>query len=181
MLSNTINDRNVDLNVGRDFLPFAVHEPNARVSERCQGRLPLVIVVEARDQVFARLSSELIKIGKRVVRATSTDEALQLLTTLLDTEQYEVLVLASTQLPDSSGWLLAGKIQLMTCETEVWLYQDEFTHYHDGLGTYLGVSELIEYGGQVSKLAGVVVELLSRLRIANRSRLEQSAAFDSVA
>ncbi|MFV1965368.1 MAG: hypothetical protein ACC628_08090 [Pirellulaceae bacterium] len=112
--------------------------------------------VEHRDEVFARLAMDLAQAGMCVVRAKSATEAIQLFARCAP-----ALVLANLNLPDQSGWLLAGKLHFIDSGARVWLYQPQASRYARGMARFLQVDQLLEYGGDLLELSETVTALVA--------------------
>jgi len=78
----------------------------------------LILIVDVRDDFFAGLASVAASVGLRVQRATSAEQATQLLS-----EELLDLIIANCEQPDESGWLMASKWCLTRMPRRVWLYQ----------------------------------------------------------
>lgn len=109
------------------------------------------LVVEHRDEVFARIASDLRQMGARVTRAVSAAEAASLLATFSPD-----LVIANCELPDESGWLMVAKWQLTRRPRRVWMYASCPTGYD---ATWLGftkVERIVYYRGDLWQLAELI-------------------------
>ncbi len=120
--------------------------------------LPTTLLVEQRDEVFARIATDLAEFGMRVVRAKSATEALKL------SGKYKPrLIVAHVNLQDQSGWLLAGKLGFVDRRIHIWLYQPLSSSYDRGLAGFLNVAELVDYRGDLFCLSEKIVELMANL------------------
>ena len=119
-------------------------------------RQPTALLVEQRDEVFARIATDLAESGMRVIRARSVTEALRLCGTYDPT-----LVVANLEQSDQSGWLLAGKLRFIDERIRVWLYHSQSTTYDEGMATYLQVDQLLDHSGDLLGLSETIVELIS--------------------
>ena len=117
---------------------------------------PTVLLVEHRDEVFARVAADLGESGYTVVRATTASEALGLYARTKHT-----FVLANLSLPDQSGWLLAGKLHFISGDVRIWLYESEKTATDVAMAKFLRVDELLEYGGDLLGLSDAILDLLA--------------------
>ena len=117
---------------------------------------PTALLVEYRDEVFARVAADMDEAGFRVVRATSATEALKLCGTC-----EPALVVANLVLPDQSGWLLAGKLRFIDGRIRVWLYQPQSSRCDEGMARYLQVDEVFDYGGDLLGLSETIVEIMA--------------------
>ena len=76
-----------------------------------------VLLVEHRDEVFARLAWDLADAGLQVRRVTCAAEASR------ECARFKPDVLAANvDLPDGSGWLLTAKQRLVSATPPIWLY-----------------------------------------------------------
>jgi len=135
-----------------------------RIANRKTRVLETFILVEHRDDVFARLAADAEQLGAEVVRAESVGEAM-LLVDLCDF----ALVVSSRDLPGQTGWVLADKLGQTAPRVEVWLYMPQISAYADELARLLNVSKLLVYEGDLSSLSDAVAQRLA-------DRLEPSSA-----
>jgi ActR/RegA family two-component response regulator len=124
-----------------------------------------VLLVEHRDEVFARLAADLSESGFAVVRATTASEALRLYA-----RAKHMLVVANLSLPDQSGWLLAGKLHFISGDVRIWLYESEKTATDVAMAKFLRVDELLEYGGDLLGLSDAILDLLAGRQTAKSRR-----------
>lgn len=122
-----------------------------RVSRPCTNAL----VVEPRDEVFARIEADLAAWEILVQRATSAEEARR----LYYREPTELVVIHA-DLPDETGWLFACKLRLTWPSARVWVYTPRCTAKELVLAEFIGVEEVIAYGGDLQRLAAEVFERL---------------------
>lgn len=135
---------------------------NGRAWPRLAPRaLNEVLMVEHRDEVFARIAGDLTAWGIRFERATSAEEARRLYF-----RQPMELVLIHSDLPDETGWLLACKLRLAWPAARIWVYTPRWTTKEPVLAEFVGVEEAIAYGGDLRRLAA---EVLDRLVVASYS------------
>ncbi len=120
---------------------------------------PTAVVAEPRDEVFARLATDLAESGLRVVRAKTAVEAIRHCATYLPT-----LIVSNLDLPDQSGWLLAGKLRFVDPDVRVWLYQPQTSSYEKGMAKFLKVEELLDYGGDLLGLSETIIRLIADQR-----------------
>lgn len=116
---------------------------------------PTAVLVEHRDEVFARIATDLAEAGLRVIRAKSAIGALRRCARCEPS-----FVLANIDLPDQSGWLLTAKMRLVDPDVPVWLYQPHSSPYHAGTAKYLDVDEVLDYGGDLLGLSDTIRALL---------------------
>jgi len=121
--------------------------------------LPTAVLVEHRDEVFARIATDMAEFGLRVVRAKSAREAM-----LFCGTHEPVLVVANVDLPDHSGWLLAGKLRFIDRHNRIWLYQTQSSNYDLGMVNFLNVDQLLDYEGDLLGLSETIVDLMTDWR-----------------
>lgn len=120
---------------------------------------PTALLVEHRDEVFARIATDMAEFGMRVVRAKSAIEALKLF------GAYEpTMVVANVDLPDQNGWTLAGKIRFIDSDVRIWVYQPQSEPEDEGMAKWLEVDELLDYGGDLLGLSEAIVDLMANRR-----------------
>lgn len=120
-----------------------------------------MLVVEHRDEVFARIEADLAAWGIQVQRAAGAEEA-----TRLYYRRPMELVLIHTDLPDETGWLFACKLRFAWPAARIWAYTPRWTVRESALAEFIGVEEVIAYGGDLQRLAA---ELFERLVVASYS------------
>lgn len=139
---------------------FVVNEPCANRSnanDQCEAaEQPTALLVEHRDEVFARIATDIAQCGMRVIRATSAIEALKLFGTCQPT-----MVVANVDLPDQNGWMLAGKVRFIDSDVRIWVYQPASEPGDDGMAQWLEVDELLDYGGDLLGLSETIVQLMA--------------------
>lgn len=123
--------------------------------KRAPRSLNEVLVVEHRDEVFARIEADLAAWGIRVQRAAGAEEARRLYY-----RRPMELVLIHTDLPDETGWLFACKLRLAWPAARIWAYTPRWTARESVLAEFIGVEEVIAYGGDLQRLAAEVFERL---------------------
>jgi len=132
--------------------------------------VPVVLMVEHRDEVFARIAADVAETGYWVLRAETADEALRFAGNI-----HLTLVIANSDLPDHSGWLMTAKLRFIDPEARIWLYESNTTQDDEGMAQFLRIDELLDYGGNLLKLSEMVVELMIW-----HERSEARAALDPV-
>ena len=117
---------------------------------------PVAFLIEPRDEVYARLAGDLVEAGFRVVRAITVTDALKAC------GKYRPrLVLANISLSEQKAWQMAPKLAMLDGDTRVWLY-DHAIEVHDyAMADFLGIEQLIEYGGDIFRLSMQVRQLLA--------------------
>lgn len=118
-----------------------------------------VILVEHRDEVFARLAADMEQLGVVVVRAESPAEALR-----LAGRCDSALVIANRDLPEQNGWVLADKLSQVAPNIEAWLYMPQASMYAEVLARFLQVTELLVHEGDLFSLSDAVVGRLAERR-----------------
>lgn len=117
--------------------------------------LSTVLVVEHRDEVFARIQADLAAWGIRVERATGAEEARRHYC-----RRPTGLILVHADLPDETGWLFACKLRLGRPAARIWVYTPRRTTKELVLAEFIGVEETIAYGGDLLRLAAEIVDRL---------------------
>ena len=139
---------------------FVVHEPSVDTSpadDQCEAAdRPVALLVEHRDEVFARIAADMAHCGMRVIRACSAIEALKLFGANEPT-----MVVANVDLPDQNGWMLAGKVRFIDSGVRIWVYQPHSEPGDDGMAEWLEVDELLDYGGDLLGLSETIVQLMT--------------------
>ena len=115
-----------------------------------------IIVVEYRDEVAARLLSDLTAMGMQVQRAECAAEVSQ------RCESFRAdLLLVNVELPDGSGWLLTAKMRLTAPTPHIWLYAASPSPNDVAFTEFVGADGLIDYQGDVYLLSAEIVSRLS--------------------
>ena len=123
-----------------------------------------VLLVEPRDEVFARLARDLQGRGLRVFRATSAAGASRFYA------RHRVgLLLVPPTLPDESGWLFLSKLRLTASAANVWVYTAHASPAEVELANFVRADELIEHGGDLWRLSEEVLGRLDEPPAADRS------------
>ncbi len=124
-------------------------EPLPQPRRRGQSSLqPVAFVIEPCDEVYARLAGDLIETGYRVVRAMASTDAIK----ACGTYQPRVIV-ASLAFPYLNAWQLAPRLATFGVDTQVILYDVEVAIYDYAMADFLGIEQLIEYGGDLFRLS----------------------------
>ncbi|NOY40341.1 MAG: response regulator [Planctomycetes bacterium] len=119
----------------------------------CEGEpKPTVLLIEHRDEVFARLATDMAEFGMRVIRAKSAAEAMELYNTYEPT-----LLVGNIDLPDQSGWQMTAKLQQFGRRVRVWLYQHQPSSYGHKIANFLGVEAPLAYRGDLLGLSEIIV------------------------
>ena len=121
-----------------------------------QSRRPLALLVEHRDEVFARLAYDMAEVGVAVLRARSAFEAQK-----LSGRYRPILVVSNASLLDQSGWLLAAKLHLVDPQVRIWLYKPRTSPYDKNMAKFLRIERLLSYGGDLLRLSETVIRLMT--------------------
>jgi len=114
-----------------------------------------VLLVEHRDEVFARIASDLAAAGILVQRVSRGMEASRIFArSAVD------LVMISALLPDVSGWLLGQKLRMLDPEACIWIYTPRASAADVSMANFVMADELIEYRGDLWRLAGEIADRL---------------------
>lgn len=137
-----------------DSVPSAASEPVAERETACMAsgspvrRIKTVLLVEYRDEVFARLSTDLAEAGLQVERVCFAHGVRQHFAS-----HRPELAIVNMDTPDESGWLLASKLRLGAPATRIWLYAPRCPSPADQhFARFLAV-ELVHYPGDLISLA----------------------------
>ncbi len=115
-----------------------------------------VLLVEHRDEVFARLAWDLADAGLQVRRVTCAAEASR------ECARFKPDVLAANvDLPDGSGWLLTAKLRLMSATPPIWLYVPWPSPDDAAMAKFVGADDLIVYCGDLFRLSDEIVSRVS--------------------
>jgi PleD family two-component response regulator len=144
--------------------------PKSHQSRQSTPR-PIAFIVEPRDEVYARLAGDLIEAGYRVVRALSATDALKACG-----KYRPKLVLAQLALPSQKAWQLAPKLAMLDCDTRVVLYGAEVAVHDYAMADFLGIEELVEYGGDLFRLSARIRQVLG-----SESPVQTESKYRSVA
>ena len=128
-----------------------------------------VLLVEHRDEVFARIAADMAEAGMYVARAESAEAALKLAGGCKP-----ALLVANIDLPDQSGWLLAAQLPFVNPNIRMWVYQSASSASDEGMARFLHIDQLLEYGGDLFGLSEAIIQLMAADR-----RERNRAACDS--
>jgi response regulator RpfG family c-di-GMP phosphodiesterase len=117
-----------------------------------------VLLVEYRDEVFARLAADLMAAGLQVERAVCAASAAK-----AHVRSPAELVVVNVDLPDGSGWLLTAKLRLMSAAPQIWLYAPWPLPDAVAMAEYVGADGLIRYEGDLCRLSAAIVSRVSVL------------------
>ena len=116
---------------------------------------PVVVLVEHRDDVFARLKHCFTTAGVCVTRAKSSAGAIERYVK----ESADLLVVNADQ-TEGTAWLLAAKLRLTHPAARIWVYIRRPSTFDLDAANLLAIEELIEYGGRVADLQAQVQDRL---------------------
>jgi DNA-binding response OmpR family regulator len=117
-----------------------------------------VLLVEYRDEVFARLEADLSAAGVQVERATCAAGAAKAYF-----RSPADLFVVNVDLPDGGGWLLAAKLRLVSAAPRIWLYAPQPLPDAVAMAEYIGADGLIAYEGDLFRLSAAIVSRVSVL------------------
>jgi ActR/RegA family two-component response regulator len=120
-----------------------------------------ILLVEYRDEVFARLATDLTEVGLRVERAVCAASASRACI-----HSPAELLVVNVDLPDGSGWLLAAKLRLASAVAPIWLYAPWPLPDAVAMAEYVGADGLIAYDGDLGRLSAAIVSRVSVLPVA---------------
>jgi DNA-binding response OmpR family regulator len=115
-----------------------------------------VLLVEHRDEVFARIAADLAAAGVFVERVSRGTEASRIYA-----RGAADLVLISATLPDISGWLLSQKLRMSDPEISIWIYTPRASADDVSMANFVMADELIEYHGDLWRLTGEIADRLA--------------------
>lgn len=114
-----------------------------------------VLLMEYRDDVFARLAADFATRGIQTIRAKNGAQAIQQYVRRLS----DVLIVNADH-PHESAWLLTAKLHLTHPTARIWAYKRRLSDRDTATAGFLGVDELIEHDSDLRCLA---TEILDRL------------------
>jgi hypothetical protein len=125
-----------------------------------------ILLVEYRDEVFARLAADLAGLGLQVERAVCMASASRACV-----RWPADLLVVNVDLPDGSGWLLTAKVRLVSPTPRIWLYIPWPSPDAMAMAEFVGADGLIAYDGDLCRLSAAIV---SRVSVLPAERLPQS-------
>ncbi len=117
---------------------------------------PAVLLLEHRDEVFARLATDLAEAGVTVVRAATAWSALR----ACSRRRFD-LVIANADPPVYGGWQLAEDLPKRRPTACLWLYECHKTAIDVSRAKACGVAELIAYSGDLLSLSELLLDCLA--------------------
>lgn len=130
-----------------------------------RGRPSTLLLVEPRDEVFARLAADLAEAGLRVVRAESAAGAIERLA--IDAP---CIVVVSRDAGEQSGWLVAAKLRLSQPAARIWVYLARKTAVEVSMARFLRVEELVAYHGDLFRLSDAILDCLAGCPVSSEPR-----------
>jgi len=117
-----------------------------------------ILIVEHRDEVFARLAADLGEAGMQIERSVCATGVSKKCTSFpVD------LLVVNVDLPDGSGWLLTAKLRLVPPAPHIWLYAPWPSPNDMAMTKFVGADDLIVYGGDLYRLSTEIVSRVSLL------------------
>jgi CheY-like chemotaxis protein len=126
---------------------------------------PAILLVEHRDEVFARMAADLAAAGLFVMQAGSTKEAL-----VRWTQTAPAVCLVNLDLPDRGGSFLASYFRDLESGVPVWLYTARKSAAAISAANAAGAEELVDYGGDLWKLSDAILDCLAGCRQSDSRR-----------
>ena len=115
-----------------------------------------ILIVEYRDEVFARLAADLMEVGLHVERAVCATDVLRECS-----NSHADLLVVNVDLPNNSGWLLTAKLRLVSPTPRIWLYAPWPSPYEKAMTKFVGADDLITYRGDIYQLSAEIVSRIS--------------------
>ena len=138
---------------------FVSYKPGSAFIDRHFLRTVLpkvnVLLVEHRDEIFARLQLDLSRLGIGVYRATYPEEVFRVHSRI----PIEVTI-CNSGLPQASLWLTTAKLRLQDRSTRVWTFMANPTRDDREWAQLLGIERIITYGGNLFELTERVQDAL---------------------
>lgn len=119
-----------------------------------------VLLIEHRDEVFARLEYDLRRLGCGVYRASRAEDVLQ-----IHVHARIDITISNHALPDSSVWLSAAKLRMFDRTARIWLYILRRTIHDRNWAARLGIEEVVPYDGDLFGLSDRIVRLLPQSQV----------------
>lgn len=124
------------------------------LAQKTRSAPPLVLLVEPRDEVFARLAADLAEAGLVIARAATPRQTLK--RSALDSP-----VLVIVGLHDPIGWQLVSKLRFLEPATPIWTYATRRSPADITVANGLGVEALLHYGGDLWQLSVLLLDCLA--------------------
>lgn len=127
-----------------------------RSSRRSEApAVPVVVLVEHRDDVFDRLKCCFTTAGFRITRAWNSAQAINSYVR----ESADLLVVNADQTAETA-WLLAAKLQLTHPAARIWVYIRRPSRFDIAAANLLAIEELIVLGPEAEDLQRQVLDRL---------------------
>ncbi|GIX05077.1 MAG: hypothetical protein KatS3mg114_0946 [Planctomycetaceae bacterium] len=107
-----------------------------------------ILLVEHRDEVFARLQRDLYDLGIGTYRATSPEELFK-----VHSRIPIGLTLANSRLPHSSVWLTTAKLRIYMSHARIWVYLARPTSQERVWAKLARIERVLSYDGSLFQLA----------------------------
>lgn len=169
----TSNESSQSVNRGRVMSGTLLRPDRQRLAHtvwlepRLQRMRPLlsVLLIEYRDEVFARLESDLRQLGCQVYRASRAEDVLHIyINTTID------VTISNSALPDASAWLTAAKLRMYDRTARIWLYTVNRSIRDRNWAALSGIEKVIRYDGNLFKLTERIAMLLASSQVQSDSR-----------
>ena len=112
-----------------------------------------ILLIEHRDEVFARLDADLRRTGFTVRRSLGYDYI-----RAYSSPRFADQVLCYTELPEESGWLIAAKLRLYDPFVRIRMYSSYLSKLDRTRVLCSGVEELVGYRGDLLLLAELLID-----------------------
>ena len=121
-----------------------------------QPWVPTLLLMEHRDEVFARLATDLSETGLAVIRTCGAAA-----TKRVRSRRRLGFIVINADLPNLDVWQFAREIQCDIAENCFWVYKSRCTAADVSRARASLVDELIAYGGDVLYLADCLIDCLA--------------------
>lgn len=135
----------------RAFATTVQTQPELTLVHAHQAEIPRVLIVEHRDEVFARLAWDLTEAGVGVYRATRASDL-----AWMPSNVSASIILCYIHLPDESGWLSITKLTLSNVGPRVWLYSPQRTVEDQAWQSLSDVEHVFYYNGDLFQLSEAI-------------------------
>jgi DNA-binding response OmpR family regulator len=123
-----------------------------------------VLLIEHRDEVFARLESDLRLLGCQVFRASRPEDVLHIhINVTID------VTISNAALPNASVWLTAAKLRMFDRTARIWLYAVKRSIRDHNWAALSGIEKVIHYDGDLFKLSEWIGMLLPSSQVRSNS------------
>ena len=143
-----------DVEYGGEKRPQTTCQPEVLI--HCGNRpRPTVLLLEHRDEIVARLATDLAEAGLTIIRPLSVSSALRACS-----RRWFDMVITTVDPPHDDGWRFAQRLRIRQPTMCLWLYQSHKTATDVSRANTLGAAELIEYRGDLLDLSEMVLDCL---------------------